>query len=102
MNKSLAQAGITNFEAVAHTQYGETMSALARQGVGACYVMREAVTRELEDGELVELDVKMSDVFRCVLRRPGALETPHLRQVDEFVVSLIRGEPQTTRKPAMA
>lgn len=94
MNRAMIQAGVPHFEAVAHTQYGETMSALAREGVGACYVMREAVAREVDAHELVELDVSMSEVYRCVLRRPGALETEHLRAVDEFAISLIRGEPE--------
>jgi DNA-binding transcriptional LysR family regulator len=98
MNKSLIQAGLTNFHAVAHAQYGATMAALAKDGVGACYVFREAVLDEVESGELVELEVEFAKVHRCALRRPGALELAHLRQVDDFALSLIRGEMKKARK----
>jgi DNA-binding transcriptional LysR family regulator len=91
MSKSLVHAGLTSFESVAHTQYGATMGALAKDGVGVCYVMREAVRQEVEAGELVELQADLPNVYRCALRRPGALEVEHLRQVDEFAVEKIRG-----------
>jgi LysR family transcriptional regulator, low CO2-responsive transcriptional regulator len=93
MSKSLLQAGLTNFESVAHTQYGATMAELARDGVGVCYVMREAVTNQVKAGELVELDANLPAVHRCALRRTGALEIEHLRQVDKFAVALIRAMP---------
>lgn len=91
MNRSLIQAGLTSFESVAHTQYGATMAALARDGVGVCYVMREAVRQELADGQLVELEAELPNIYRCALRRPGALGSPHLRRVDEFAVKHISG-----------
>jgi DNA-binding transcriptional LysR family regulator len=94
MSRSLLQAGLTSFESVAHTQYGATMAALAKDGVGICLVMREAVFDEVAAGELIELDAELPDVHCCALRRPGALESEHLRQVDEFALSLIRGEPR--------
>jgi DNA-binding transcriptional LysR family regulator len=94
MSKSMQQGGLTNFESAAHTQYGATMADLAKDGVGVCYVMREAVFDDVQAGNLVELDASLPDVHCCALRRAGALEVEHLRQVDKFAVSLIRGEPR--------
>jgi DNA-binding transcriptional LysR family regulator len=91
MSKSLLQAGLTNFESVAHTQYGATMADLAINGMGVCYVMREAVSHQVEAGQLVELNVALPPVHRCALRRQGALDVEHLRQVDRFAISLMRG-----------
>lgn len=92
MSRSLKQAGLTSFESVAHTQYGSTMAALARDGVGVCYVMREAVRAEVTAGQLVELEAQLPNVYRCALRRANALDVPHLKAIDEFVVARIREE----------
>jgi DNA-binding transcriptional LysR family regulator len=90
MSRSLKQAGITAFESVAHTQYGSTMAELAKDGVGVCYVMRDAVTQQVQSGELVELEAGLPNVYRCALRRAGGLDVPHLRTTDEFVVTQLR------------
>ncbi len=99
MSKALLQAGLSNFESVAHTQYGATMADLAMDGVGVCYVMREAVQHQVQAGQLVELEIDLPPVHRCALRRTGALEIEHLRQVDQFAVSLLRGELGKTSAP---
>jgi DNA-binding transcriptional LysR family regulator len=92
MSRSMQQAGLKNFESVAHTQYGATMGELAKDGVGVCYVMRESVFNDVQSGKLVELDADLPDVHCCALRRAGALDVEHLKQVDRFAVSLIRHE----------
>lgn len=90
MIRSLRHAGITRIESVAHTQYGATMSELAKDGVGVCYSMRDSVLKELEAGDLVELKSDLPAIHRCALRRPGAREVKHLKQVDDYATALIR------------
>jgi DNA-binding transcriptional LysR family regulator len=86
----LNEVGITDFEVVTRAQHADTLINLACAGVGVVCVMREHARKALEQGLLVELDIALPPLYRFAFRRPNALHAAHLRQVDEFAVSLLK------------
>ena len=90
--RMLADAGITDFDVVTRAQHPNTLVELAVAGVGVACAMREHAQTALEDGKLVELSAPLAPMYRYAFRRPNALAIEHLRQFDEFVLSLLRSD----------
>jgi DNA-binding transcriptional LysR family regulator len=86
----LADAGINDFDVVTRAQHPDTLVDLAVAGVGVACAMREHASEALEKNLLVDLGVPLSPFYRFAFRRPNALDMEHLRQVDDFALSLLR------------
>jgi DNA-binding transcriptional LysR family regulator len=90
--RMLADAGITDFDVVTRAQRADTLVDLAVAGVGVACAMRQHALSAIEEKTLVELDVPIAPLYRYAFRRPNALAVEHLREFDEFVLSLLKND----------
>lgn len=88
--RMLVLEGLGEIDVVIRVLRHSAMIALAVEGLGVACVFREQIARELKQGTLVELETGLGTLHRWALRRPGALDLEHLRQVDRFFVELLR------------
>lgn len=88
--QALREAGLANFTVVTRAQHFNTMMQLAEQGLGVCFAFHDAVADAVAQGRLVELEATLPSFKRWALRRAGALQVPHLRQLDDFLTDALR------------
>ena len=86
----LADAGIAEFDVVTRAQHPDTIISLAMAGVGVGCLMREHAHNALKNNMLMSLGVTLPPLYRFAFRRLNALDLMHLREVDEFALTLLR------------
>jgi DNA-binding transcriptional LysR family regulator len=86
----LTNAGFRNWTVLNRAQTAQTIGQLAMQGAGVCLQFKEFAAPEVRAGRLVDLGVRLQTLYRCAVRRPGALDVPELKAFDTFAVETLR------------
>jgi DNA-binding transcriptional LysR family regulator len=89
----LEDADIHDFEVVTRAQHHNTLIELACAGVGVACLMLEHAQGALSKQRLVDLGFCLPPLYRLAYRRPNALDSEYVRQVDQFAVSLVKNVP---------
>ncbi len=88
----LEDANVGDFEVVTRSHHPNTLIQLASAGVGVACLMQEHAREALRRGLVVDLGFDLPALHRFAFRRPHALESEYVRQVDQFALSLVRND----------
>lgn len=93
--RMLRTAGIGNYQVAARAQRTETLIQLALEGVGACWTPTHLVEPHVQNGRLVDLDLRPERLCRYKFRRPASERNEHIDAVDGFLTALMIDSPTT-------